>query len=808
MLPVRDRWLAAILLLGLMTALHSDVIFHGRSLIHSNHVNPFDYRTFPENYGNHVVAETEWTSRNLSPYANLRDPGATWWQWEPSTQFLKHAIERREWPFWDPYVAAGTPAMANLVPAFFFPPYLVMVFFGACAALMNGYFLFLLWAASFLTFLFLGRHGLGTIASLFGGAAVMVSGSMVQNLGAFAGQTAACLPLALYVTRVLLDAPNGRRIALVAITYASIALASFPPILLGVFGTTACYAIVALALGDFWNGPSTELRASPPTELGASSPDRMRAARAWAIAVVLSGGLVAFYYVPALVLDRAVPQVRALYHNGGLEAMPVMNLYQLLSPTLMGGVQVYLTAPFASQGFGAHIPYIGIVCAMCVLLAWPRSLRERTLVLASASAALVILLKLFGVPPVQWIAHLPFFNHIHFAHYLGVPLGFPLIFLAAVGVEEVVRGRVSAVRLLLAGVLGVGAAATLWRIATANNAFAMENASYWIRDWNFLVVFGGIAVACLLMSWLFTRFAAVRVAMAVALCGVVIAEGAYNGTSLKPARWDTFVHAVPYMRVLMKEAPLSRVMSFGKPAANGNEAFGVFGIDSLMAFNPPRVYELYQRYMKPPREVFMRTAGQVPPDLVLDRFNASFVGTYNATTVVVAEAEKRGYERRFDNTFTTLFKRDTLPRFFYSSDYRVMSASEAIDAVATAPRRQILLEEDPRVPAAPNASGDPEVKVLSYGLNGFGLEVDAPRPGLVYASETYFDGWTATVNDAPAPIFAANYAFRAVVVPAGHSRITFTYWPPGLTIGMIVSLVSLLMLVVLAFLPVRRTHDR
>lgn len=774
----RDACLAAVLLFGLVIALHADVVFDGKSLIHSNRFNPFDYRPLPENYGNHVVPPTEWASRNLWTTANIRDPGATWWQWEPSTQFLKRAIERREWPFWNPYVSAGTPAMANLVSAYFFPPYLAMVILGATPALKNIYFLFLLWSAGVLTFLFLQRHGFSVIAGLFGGAAVVVSGSMTQNIGAFAGQMLACLPLALYVTRLLLDAPTGRRVALIAVTYASIALASFPPILLGIFGIVACYALIALALGDC--GSDTD-------------SCRRLAARAWTTAVVLSGGLVAWCYLPAFALNRAVPQVAEIYHNGGFDTMPVKNLYQLLSPTLMGGVQVYVTGPYAGQGLGAHIPYVGIVCVICAALAWPRSRRERALVIASALSSVLILLKLFGAPPVQWIAYLPFFNNIHFAHYLGGPLGFPLVLLAAAGVEEIVRGRVSAIRLIVATILGVGAAGSLWWIAKADGAFAMENASYWIRDWTVLAALGGLSIACLLTAWMLRRLSAVRMVAATVFVGLVIAEGAYNGNGPRPARWDPFTHAVPYMRVLMNEAPMSRVMTFGKPAANGNEAYGVFGLDSIMGFNPPRFYQLYQRYMKPPREAFMRLASQVPPDLVLDRVNASFVGTYTATPVVITEAEKRGYERRFDNNFTTLFKRDSLPRFFYSSEYRVMTAADALDAVATAPRREILIEEHPQVPASANAPSDPDVQVSSYGLNGFDLAVEAPRPGLVYASETYFDGWTATVNGAPAHILAANYAFRAVAVPAGRAQISFRYWPPGLTLGLIISSLSALL---------------
>jgi hypothetical protein len=200
----------------------------------------------------------------------------------------------------------------------------------------------------------------------------------------------------------------------------------------------------------------------------------------------------------------------------------------------------------------------------------------------------------------------------------------------------------------------------------------------------------------------------------------------------------------------------------------------------------------------------MHLASRIPPELVLDRLNASFVGTYTATAVVVNDAEKRGYARRFDNGFTTLLSRDTLPRFFYSSEYRVMPAQDVLDAVATAPRREILLEEDPRVAMAPNAPGDGEVELLSYRFNTIDLAVVAPRPGLVYASEAYFDGWTATVNGSPARILPANYAFRAIAIPAGRARITFTYWPPGLTFGLALSALATILVAVMALWPLGR----
>jgi hypothetical protein len=310
--PRREGWLAAVLIFVMLAGVHYDVIFLGRSLVLTNHSNPLDYRFLTENYGQDFVPFDVWSSRNLWPYANIRDAGGPWWQWEPDSQFLRRAMELREWPFWDPYVGAGTPAMANLTPGYFFPPYTALVALGASVPLKNGYFLGLLWCAGFFTFLFLRRTGLTFLSCLSGGAIVLMSGGLNQHIGTIALQSAAWLPLALYVTRLFLDAPTGRRTISVAITYAAIALASFPPILVWVFGFTALYALVAIVLGD--GGESRRVRAG--------------LALRWFVVTSLSTGLVGFYYLPALTLREAVPYVVIFYENAAVQSMPLVNACQ------------------------------------------------------------------------------------------------------------------------------------------------------------------------------------------------------------------------------------------------------------------------------------------------------------------------------------------------------------------------------------------------------------------------------------------------------------------------------------------------
>ena len=84
------------------------------------------------------------------------------------------------------------------------------------------------------------------------------------------------------------------------------------------------------------------------------------------------------------------------------------------------------------------------------------------------------------------------------------------------------------------------------------------------------------------------------------------------------------------------------------------------------------------------------------------------------------------------------------------------------------------------------------VKVEHFSHNSVRLSLVAPHPGYVYMSELFLPGWSAVVNGTESPIQPANYAFRAVAVPAGPINLELKYVPPGLLPGLPVAAASLL----------------
>ena len=81
------------------------------------------------------------------------------------------------------------------------------------------------------------------------------------------------------------------------------------------------------------------------------------------------------------------------------------------------------------------------------------------------------------------------------------------------------------------------------------------------------------------------------------------------------------------------------------------------------------------------------------------------------------------------------------------------------------------------------------------------LAVEADRGTVIVVRDTFAEGWQATVDGVPAPVLRADGRHRAVPVPAGRSRVSLTYHPPGLRTGCGLGLASLLIALGLCYWP-------
>ena len=124
------------------------------------------------------------------------------------------------------------------------------------------------------------------------------------------------------------------------------------------------------------------------------------------------------------------------------------------------------------------------------------------------------------------------------------------------------------------------------------------------------------------------------------------------------------------------------------------------------------------------------------------------------------------------------------------------SPEEALAALNAGPLDGVILEQAPSAgdaAAAPCATAaDDRVTVVRDDPKDVVVRTQSGCASYLVLADTLVPGWTATVNGEPAPILAADFAFRAVRLPPGEHEVAFRYAAPGLRAGAIASLVGLL----------------
>jgi hypothetical protein len=777
---VRELLLAALFFLLVVVVSFFPIVFLGRSLVASDNFNPLAPTYSAANYGPHFIPPSEWERRGIVPHANLLDPGSAWWQGEPNLHFFRRAIFSGEFPFWDPSAAAGAPAYTNLTPSMLFAPQILLSLAGATSGQKNFYILAMFWACGWGTYWLLRLHRISIAGSVGGGLAFLFSGGIQQVAHInFMAQVVACMPFLLIATRLFLDSSSYRRTACLALVFACVALASFPPLLLASFAFSLLYFVSAVLL----DAPRR----------------RWQVVYRYIIATLLAVSMVAVYYLPSAIAVGRATHITKWYQTAGLGALQWPAIFDLLSPTAGGGDSVYFR-PIMVRAESGRLFYVGVTVLLLSALSFGRAeLRMRTLQVASAACIGLVLLKVFGVPPVQWIAHLPVFNTVHYALYWGIVVAFAASLLAGLGLDALVSGRVSRQAFGAAAATLIIFVAALWTYAYHTGALQRFGAWRWTADYRLLILWTAIACVAgtLPLVWRDRRKLGMLTASLV-LC-LIAAEGVANATYPRQRRSDVFAHPPSYIPVLQQRPPQSRGFVAAALNANLESAFGINTLDSLYTFVSTRVFALYLRYTAAPPWVFLREATVLPPEPVLDRAGISWVMARHEMQAIHNAALKRQMPAVYQDADVVIYDRPSAERFFFSSDYVMTDSATALRLISTAPAKQVILEAQPGFAPHLNEPTDPAPQLLDLRLNFIKLRLKVPRDGLLYVADTFDQGWSARVNGRSVPILLANYAFRAVPVEAGETTIELSYLPSGFRLGLAFSLSSVAATLALLF---------
>jgi len=218
----------------------------------------------------------------------------------------------------------------------------------------------------------------------------------------------------------------------------------------------------------------------------------------------------------------------------------------------------------------------------------------------------------------------------------------------------------------------------------------------------------------------------------------------------------------------------------------------------------------------------------IDPPMVIDRVEVRYLapsgvlllhglGLRDAetfTTRSLSSADRMKYTPVYkDEDVVILENQAALPKVYFRGGAATipLDSPSAQDLMA-APRdlqREVVLDGDDAQSihtASSDAHGD--AQLLEYGTSTVRATTSADADGFMVVGDRFDAGWRAWVDGREAPVLRANAVLRAVPVPAGEHTVEMRYEPWWVTLGLVVSLLSLFVVVSAIVLCTRRSRER
>jgi len=134
------------------------------------------------------------------------------------------------------------------------------------------------------------------------------------------------------------------------------------------------------------------------------------------------------------------------------------------------------------------------------------------------------------------------------------------------------------------------------------------------------------------------------------------------------------------------------------------------------------------------------------------------------------------------------------------------TAANAIKAEGYEPISELIIEKAPtqawEIDAKP---GIRPLRITKITNNEVNIKA-AGGPGWLVLNDTFCDGWICEIDGKSTPIYAANLAFRAALIPDSASHdVCFRYQPKSVLYGEILSFSGLAICLLLAFMMIRNS---
>lgn len=160
----------------------------------------------------------------------------------------------------------------------------------------------------------------------------------------------------------------------------------------------------------------------------------------------------------------------------------------------------------------------------------------------------------------------------------------------------------------------------------------------------------------------------------------------------------------------------------------------------------------------------------------IDTYNPISLGNYNVKYILVIKRDKLGLVP--GNLIYYKIDQTKWIRVFETPDVAVLENSDY--------KERAFLENDDK-----NSSN--KVEIAKYSPEKVVINYTTDKDDSVVLTDTYYPGWTATVNGTKTKIEVYNKIFRKVGVPKGTGTVEFSYYPKSFMYGLYIAIAALVM---------------
>jgi hypothetical protein len=143
---------------------------------------------------------------------------------------------------------------------------------------------------------------------------------------------------------------------------------------------------------------------------------------------------------------------------------------------------------------------------------------------------------------------------------------------------------------------------------------------------------------------------------------------------------------------------------------------------------------------------------------------------------------------------------DVFPRAFMVPSASPLPERGTLKTLRESDFRKTVFLEGWSGPSGPAEGGFRPARVVDYRPNRVVVEVDEGLAGYLVLADVMYPGWTCKVDGLPAPLYRADYLFRATPLAAGAHTIVFSFAPESYRYGRLVSSGALAVLIGLTLL--------